>query len=274
VSTLWEVGLAVMGVCWTLFQAAFVWVLYIALEPFVRRRNPRLLITWTRLVSGEWRDPLVGRDVLVGCAAGLGMVLASAGLRLSAASPLWSVVRHRLGHPESVRSNVRLGFHHSGLSLSAGRPGSPGAKAMARGAGAVGAFHWTGAGQAQFSPDGRWLAYAGDDSGRSEVYLGPVQGPGGRLRVSTVGGTQPRWRADGRELFFLAPDRTLMVVSVVPGGVPALGLPQRLFPAPVGALAVLFAQYDVTPDGQRFLVVSEINPTSQPVTLVLNWTAR
>ena len=70
VATLWEVALVVMALSWALLSAAFCWLAYLAAEPFLRRRWPEVLVTWTRLVAGEFRDPLVGRDLLVGCAAG------------------------------------------------------------------------------------------------------------------------------------------------------------------------------------------------------------
>jgi len=75
VPTLWEVGLFVMFVSWALFVSGLLWLLYISLEPFVRRRWPGSLISWTRLLSGSFRDPLVGRDVLVGCVLGVVAVL-------------------------------------------------------------------------------------------------------------------------------------------------------------------------------------------------------
>jgi serine/threonine-protein kinase len=70
VATIWEMALAQMTVSGALLVSAWIWVLYIALEPFVRRRLPHLLVSWTRLLAGAWRDPLVGRDVLIGCVAG------------------------------------------------------------------------------------------------------------------------------------------------------------------------------------------------------------
>jgi len=70
VPTLWEVALIVMALSWALFAAGFAWLAYLAVEPFLRRRWPETLVTWTRLLAGEFRDPLVGRDLLVGCAAG------------------------------------------------------------------------------------------------------------------------------------------------------------------------------------------------------------
>jgi hypothetical protein len=70
VATLWEVALVVMALSWAISTAAFCWLAYLAVEPFLRRRWPEVLVSWTRLLAGELRDPLVGRDVLVGCAAG------------------------------------------------------------------------------------------------------------------------------------------------------------------------------------------------------------
>lgn len=75
VATPWELGLFVMFVSWALFVSGFLWLLYISLEPFVRRRWPGSLISWSRLLSGSFRDPLVGRDVLVGCVFGVVAVL-------------------------------------------------------------------------------------------------------------------------------------------------------------------------------------------------------
>src|SRR5262249_15010687 len=68
--TFWETALIVSSVSFTLFVMAIAWVLYIAIEPFVRRRMPHVIVSWMRLLAGDWRDPLVGRDALAGCAAG------------------------------------------------------------------------------------------------------------------------------------------------------------------------------------------------------------
>jgi hypothetical protein len=86
VATLWEVALVVMALSWALLTAAFCWVAYLAAEPFLRRRWPEVLVSWTRLLAGEFRDPLVGRDVLVGCAAG--PLLAAIGV-VSLLLPSW-----------------------------------------------------------------------------------------------------------------------------------------------------------------------------------------
>ncbi len=125
---------------------------------------------------------------------------------------------------------------------------------------------------AQFSPDGHWVAYSANESGRSEIYVAQFPGPGGKRQVSVAGGSVPRWRADGRELFYIGPGQMLMAAEI--------GLkPDN---AEVGAVHPLFAgllsgngfQYDVSADGQRFLAVAppEETESSEPLTLVFNWT--
>ena len=83
--------------------------------------------------------------------------------------------------------------------------------------------------QAQFSPDGKWIAYTSDESGTRDVYVQTFPAPGGRWRVSTGGGTQPRWRRDGRELFYIAAGRKLMAADVKPGATFEAGVPKLLF---------------------------------------------
>ena len=133
----------------------------------------------------------------------------------------------------------------------------------------------------QFSPDGRWVAYQSNESGRTEVYIQPFMRSGGKISVSTSGGITPRWRGDGRELFYIASDGTVMAVpirasadgkTVEPGG------PSKLFsPAIVGGGTLIIGgaqQYCVSPDGQRFLINSAITePGASPITVVLNWPA-
>ena len=129
----------------------------------------------------------------------------------------------------------------------------------------------------QFSPDGRWVAYRSNESGRFEVYVQPFPGPGGKSQVSTNGGTQPRWRRDGRELFYIAPDRTLMAVSIAvsPDGKDIkAGTPTALFPTRIagGPLpGTNNQQYVVSPDGRRFLINVAPDEGSTPITVVLNW---
>ena len=130
----------------------------------------------------------------------------------------------------------------------------------------------------QFSPDGRWVAYETDASGQFEVVVQSFAEPTATWAVSTRGGTQPRWSADGRELFFVSPELTMMAapVAVKPGEDQALeiGTPVALFPVRLAGdavAAVVKAQYAVAPDG-RFLI-KEIadDVTDVPITLSLNW---
>jgi serine/threonine protein kinase len=125
--------------------------------------------------------------------------------------------------------------------------------------------------QGAFSPDGKWVAYQSNESGRNEVYVRPFPGPGGQWHVSTGGGTSPRWRADGKELYYLAPDNKLIAVSVmVLGAAFTPGTPETLFQTRI-ASAVQRPQYDVARDG-RFLINTELNDASaEPIHLLLNW---
>ena len=125
--------------------------------------------------------------------------------------------------------------------------------------------------EGQFSPDGKWMVYVSDESGQPEIYVQPFPGPGAKWRVSTKGGTQPRWGADGRELFYLATDQKLMRVDLKMAPEVEIGEPQSLFLTRTKLLAGP-AQYDVSADGQRFLVntlVEEQDTTL--ITLVQNW---
>jgi len=125
--------------------------------------------------------------------------------------------------------------------------------------------------EAQISPDGRWLAYMSDESGSWEVYVQPLQAPGEKLRLSTNGGGQPRWRKDGRELFYLAFDGTMMAVPITAGATLSPGIPESLFQTGITVNPVL-DQFAVTGDGQRFLLAVPLE-FAPPITVVLNWTA-
>jgi serine/threonine protein kinase/Tol biopolymer transport system component len=134
-------------------------------------------------------------------------------------------------------------------------------------------FHKT---QAQISPNGRWLAYTSYESGKDEVYVQSFPAPGSRRQVSLAGGVQPRWRRDGAELFYLGSDQTLMAVPVTATeGAFEVGRPRPLFRTriiPQGSQSLWFdTMYDVTPDGQRFLVLGPPDETVPPITVVLNW---
>jgi eukaryotic-like serine/threonine-protein kinase len=126
---------------------------------------------------------------------------------------------------------------------------------------------------AVFSPDGRWLAYASDESGRSEVYVQPFPGPGAKSQVSTAGGMQPRWREDGRELLYREPSGRFMTVPVtLRAGSFEAGTPHLLFE--LRPTSTPGTHYDVTADGQRFVVSVPVQAEgASPLTLVLNWPA-
>jgi eukaryotic-like serine/threonine-protein kinase len=123
----------------------------------------------------------------------------------------------------------------------------------------------------RFSPDGRWVAYAADESGRYEIYVTAFPGPGRRWQVSAAGGTQPRWSPDGTELFFLSSARHLMAVSVrARDGSVDIGPARPVLEITYRGPGVL---YDVSPDGRRFLVITSPRPDDvSPLMLRLNWT--
>jgi hypothetical protein len=126
----------------------------------------------------------------------------------------------------------------------------------------------------QFSPDGKWVAYASNETGKWEIYVTSFPAPRGKWQVSVGGGEQPRWRGDGRELFYLSPDSKVMAVPVTTGANFDSGTPVALFqatprqPIPIYDLFV----YDVSRDGQRFLIVTPVKEAeTAPVSVVLNW---
>jgi eukaryotic-like serine/threonine-protein kinase len=126
--------------------------------------------------------------------------------------------------------------------------------------------------EAKFAPDGRWLAYTSDESGRREVYVTSFPGHEGKWQISSGGGTAPRWRRDGRELFYVAPDRRIHSVEVRPGATFEAGAPKALFATQIARLPLGF--YDVTADGQRFLVTEFVRSEEpEPITLVVDWLA-
>jgi serine/threonine-protein kinase len=128
----------------------------------------------------------------------------------------------------------------------------------------------------EISPDGRWMAYESDESGRAEVYVRPFPNVNaGRWQISTGGGTRPLWNPNGRELFYFLAPGTLMAVRVEPGASFAAGSPaivfQGQYATPQGA-----RQYSVSPDGRRFLMIKEIasagNAPAPQIVVVQNWT--
>jgi hypothetical protein len=130
--------------------------------------------------------------------------------------------------------------------------------------------------QARLSPDGRWLAYASDESGEWEVYVRPFPEGKNKRLVSTGGGSQPQWRGDGKELFYVAADNRLVAVPIVGTGTFERGVSQPLFTTRIPAvLAPWRTNYAVSSDGQRFLVNSvspEVAPA--PITIAVNWQQR
>jgi Tol biopolymer transport system component len=127
--------------------------------------------------------------------------------------------------------------------------------------------------QAQVSPDGRWIAYASDESGRWEVYVQSFPVAGNKRVVSVGGGAEPQWRRDGRELYYLSTTRRLMAVALDLAGPGRIGAPSTLFRAPVwGELNSYRSHFLAAPDGQRFLVDAvEPENSRDPVTVVVNW---
>jgi eukaryotic-like serine/threonine-protein kinase len=127
-----------------------------------------------------------------------------------------------------------------------------------------------------FSPDGRWIAYVSAESGRSEVYVQPFPRGAGKWQISAGGGTMPAWRRDGREIFFLGADGKLMAAGVNAGSTFEAEAPRALFASRVRSLIGLSRrQYDVSADGQRFLVNANLAEQSPvPITLLQNWTSK
>jgi len=137
----------------------------------------------------------------------------------------------------------------------------------------------SGQGDGMFSPDGRWIAYSSNASGRTDIYVRPFNEIGnerpasGKWMVSSAGGFSPRWRRDGSELFYLSLDGTAMSVAVDTSGVFRAGAPKPLFKIPSG---VLF--WDVSADGKRFLMPAPTDTATRPasqarIVVVLNWRA-
>ena len=135
-------------------------------------------------------------------------------------------------------------------------------------------------GEAQFSPDGRWVAYTSNESGRDEIYVVPfpssIGSEGthsaalrGKWKISDAGGHAPRWRRNGKELFYLASDNTVMAVPVSMRSSKFEFEPARpLFRANPGFYSV---SYDVSPDGNRFVVNTAPEERTAPITVVENW---
>jgi eukaryotic-like serine/threonine-protein kinase len=125
----------------------------------------------------------------------------------------------------------------------------------------------------RFSPDGLWLAYVSNESGRNEIYVQPYPGPGGKWQISTEGGTEAVWNLNGRELFYRSGDK-MMAVDIATQPSFAVGKPKVLFAGQYLQTPGTLPNYDITPDGQRFLM---LKPTEQAeaaltqINVVLNW---
>jgi eukaryotic-like serine/threonine-protein kinase len=127
---------------------------------------------------------------------------------------------------------------------------------------------------AQFSPDGKWVAYSSNESGRWQVYVTSFPDARGKWQVSTDGGEQPRWRGDGKEIFFLSSEAKLMVVSVDTKNEFDSGTPANLFQTnpPEQVATTEQVVYDVSRDGQRFLVNTKYdNGSAHPMSVILSW---
>jgi hypothetical protein len=123
-----------------------------------------------------------------------------------------------------------------------------------------------------FAPDGRWLAYNSDESGRDEVYVAKLPPTGERVQVSSNGGVVGRWRRDGRELFYLGPDGAVMSIDIQPGEVFKASAPRRLFTTAIGAPANELDDYAVSADGQRFLIpIPTRGANVEPINVIVNW---
>jgi hypothetical protein len=136
----------------------------------------------------------------------------------------------------------------------------------------------------QFSPDGRWVAYTSRESGKAQIYVVPFDatkvlnaGPGaaiilgGKCQISTTFGVTARWRGDGKEIFYLGPDNKQMMAAEVDGKGNNFEARKEQVLFRTGAKVI--GEYDVTPDGKRFVVPTQkVNPNA-PLTLVVNWTA-
>ena len=127
-----------------------------------------------------------------------------------------------------------------------------------------------------YSPDGHWVAYHSDESGRWEIYVRPFPGPGGQWQLSTAGGKDPRWRPDGTALYYIAPDSRLMAAPIASSGTALQpGLPTALFQPRIalGGTPVFGfrQQYDVAPDGRFLINVNVDEGTAAPITVITNW---
>jgi len=124
---------------------------------------------------------------------------------------------------------------------------------------------------ANVSPDGRWVAFVSDLSRSPEVYVRPLDGTGAAIRISNDGGFQPLWRSDGRELFYVDASGRIVAVAIAAGEPLKPGVPTPLFHASLEEATD--RQYDVSLDGQRFLLNRSSTKDAAPITVILDWRA-
>jgi Tol biopolymer transport system component len=159
--------------------------------------------------------------------------------RQAAAAP-WSLWQLPLGHPEQATAVVTSNFYNV---------------------------------RAAVSPDGRWLAFESGESGESEIYVVGFAGASGRWQISTRGGQEPAWSPNGKELYYLSPESRMMKVAVTTGSSFDAGVPEAAFVSQI-AMTAIRNHYRLTPDGQRFLVITPQGDQSKPpTTILLNWTS-
>ena len=128
--------------------------------------------------------------------------------------------------------------------------------------------------RARFSPDGHWISYTSNETGRQEIYVQTFPKATGKWQVSSAGGADASWRADGKELIYRAPDQRLMSVEVRNGENFQMSVPRALFLPRLVVANAARNRYVAAPDGQRFLLVSPPGRSAMaPTTVVLNWSA-
>jgi Tol biopolymer transport system component len=128
--------------------------------------------------------------------------------------------------------------------------------------------------EGKFSPDGHWLSYTSEETGRPEIYVVPYPGLNGKWQVSTTGGSQARWRKDGKEIVFVTPEGNLMSAAVsIVGNSFRVEAPKLLFATKIMDATRSYWQYDMTGDAQKFLINTRMEQAKEPITLYANWPA-
>jgi eukaryotic-like serine/threonine-protein kinase len=118
------------------------------------------------------------------------------------------------------------------------------------------------------------MSYTSDESGRPEIYVQSFPSPGNKTQISTTGGTTARWRKDGKELFYVSPDKKIMSVTIDTSSTFEASVPNVLFQTQIAPPIEARNQYEVTGDGQRFLVNTPLKEiATAPIHVVVNWSA-